>query len=164
MTVLFCQTVLLQLYLCILQLMHLYENNNDFPCCPQVLYFLFEYYTFRVEQLIFRPVHAALCHNFENELFCFDIHLHFVGLVFHIVIKVHISRLEFDYFEPLDILRLFLFGIIVAAFYSVTIRGFVERASNNLYEALKARYLLIESKILEKNWESWNCRLSFSIV
>ena len=49
------------------------------------------------------------------------------------------------------VIIIFLFGIIVAAFYSVTIRGFVERASNNLYEALKARYLLIESKILEKN-------------
>ena len=47
-------------------------------------------------------------------------------------------------------LIIFLFGICAAAFYSVTIRRFAEIASNKLYEALKERYLHIESNILEK--------------
>lgn len=43
----------------------------------------------------------------------------------------------------------FLFGIIAAVLYSVTIRRIVEITSNNLYKLLKTKYLLIEKKILK---------------
>lgn len=44
----------------------------------------------------------------------------------------------------------FLFGIIAAALYSVTIQKFVKKISNRLYESLKKKYLSMEHRILEK--------------
>lgn len=44
----------------------------------------------------------------------------------------------------------FLFGIIAAALYSVTIQEFVKKISNRLYESLKKKYLSMENRILEK--------------
>lgn len=44
----------------------------------------------------------------------------------------------------------FLFGIIAAALYSVTIQKFVKKISNRLYESLKKKYLSMENRILEK--------------
>lgn len=48
------------------------------------------------------------------------------------------------------VIIVFFFGIFSATLYSITIQKFVQKISNRLYEVWKRKYLVIESKILEK--------------